>query len=415
MSETAISATGAIETATEVPVAIDETRLDRAVDAADFDSRAALVEEATRRLIADVLDEDGALECPHDDCDRTFATRRKLRGHLGSSEHAVDVPEGDFWCGYCGYGPSSWRGVNGHHGSSNHDGDPIRLEEEPNREDLVAPDAVPDHKNPDLLEDLYAKHDGTISELCRDHDFDVKPSRVRHYLIEFGIHEVTPQGPAEDGDGPLYRDPEWLEERYEDADGNISEMHRRVTADGVDVPYRTLHNNLKEFGIHDPTESPGRQQSGPEPDAGSDKEAEADASESDESEDVVEETVNETVEDKSADVSGEEPADETTEPAETDWVEPDDATAAVDGGQEDDTDDEDSFFGFAVDGPADVEEYADLETPEWSDEDSFYAALDMSDSPEEFSEILGGGDPETLRQVVEALGREDAFTGGRDE
>jgi len=59
----------------------------------------------------------------------SIPSRRKLRGHLGSSEHALDVPEGDFWCGYCGYGPTSWRGINAHHGSSDHDGDPVRLDE----------------------------------------------------------------------------------------------------------------------------------------------------------------------------------------------------------------------------------------------------------------------------------------------
>jgi len=115
------------------------------LDVDDSDDGAEdLIREATLRLLDDVLDEDGALECPHDDCDRTFPTRRKLRGHLGSSEHALDVPEGDFWCGYCGYGPTSWRGINAHHGSSDHDGDPVRLDEEPDREDLIAPDSGSD-------------------------------------------------------------------------------------------------------------------------------------------------------------------------------------------------------------------------------------------------------------------------------
>lgn len=387
VSEAASADADRPETAAEVTVSVDATRLDRAVDAADLDTRAALVETATKEFIDDVLDEDGDLECPFEDCDRTFATRRQRRGHLGSSEHAVDVPDGEFWCGYCGYGPTSWRGVNGHHGSSDHDGDPIRLDEEPDLEDLAAPEDIPDHKNPDLLEQLYEEHGGTISEMCREHDFDVTPGRVRHYLIEFGIHDVTPNGPSEDGDGPVYRDPEWLRERYEEADGNISEMHRQLDED---IPYRTLLKNLKRLDIHDPTESPGRQQNEQAADG------DADASEDDDSE-AVDEAI-----------------DGAEEPAETDVVEPDEnATEAVEGEQEDDA--EDSFFGFAVEDPADVEEYADLETPEWSDEDSFYTALDMAATPEEFSNYLGGGDPETLRKLVEALGREDAFMGGRDD
>lgn len=379
-----------------------EARLDRAVDETDFDGAEDLIREATLRLLDDVLDEDGALECPHDDCDRTFPTRRKLRGHLGSSEHALDVPEGDFWCGYCGYGPTSWRGINAHHGSSDHDGDPVRLDEEPDREDLIAPDDVPDHKNPELLEELYHRHDGNYSEMCRQHDFEVSPGRVRHYLIEFGIHDVTPQGEAEDGDGPLYRDREWLQERYDAADGNISEMHRRIEEDGeLDVPYRTLVKNLKSLGIHDPTESPGRSQAWEQRD-----EVEEDGA--DEATETTEAA--ETTETSETTSTSETEADQEATPEP--HPEPD-----QEDGAEDDVDDEADRVAAVidVDDPADATEFEDLATPDWLAEASFHVALDMSDDAEEFAGNLGWGDPKDLQLMVEVLGLEDEFAGDPDE
>ena len=379
-----------------------EARLDRAVDETDFDGAEDLIREATLRLLDDVLDEDGALECPHDDCDRTFATIRERRGHLGSSEHALDVPEGDFWCGYCGYGPTSWRGINAHHGSSDHDGDPVRLDEEPDREDLIAPDDVPDHKNPELLEELYHRHDGNYSEMCRQHDFEVSPGRVRHYLIEFGIHEVTPQGEAEDGDGPLYRDREWLQERYNAADGNISEMHRRIEEDGeLDVPYRTLVKNLKSLGIHDPTESPGRSQAWEQ----RDEDGEDGADEATETTEAAETT--ETSETTST---------SETDPGQEATPEPDPEPDQEDGA-EDDVDEEADRLATVidVDDPADATEFEDLATPDWLAEASFHVALDMSDDAEEFAGNLGWGDPEDLQLMVEVLGLEDEFAGDPDE
>ena len=379
-----------------------EARLDRAVDETDFDGAEDLIREATLRLLDDVLDEDGALECPHDDCDRTFATIRERRGHLGSSEHALDVPEGDFWCGYCGYGPTSWRGINAHHGSSDHDGDPVRLDEEPDREDLIAPDDVPDHKNPELLEELYHRHDGNYSEMCRQHDFEVSPGRVRHYLIEFGIHEVTPQGEAEDGDGPLYRDREWLQERYNAADGNISEMHRRIEEDGeLDVPYRTLVKNLKSLGIHDPTESPGRSQAWEQ----RDEDEEDGADEATETTEAAETT--ETSETTST---------SETDPGQEATPEPDPEPDQEDGA-EDDVDEEADRLATVidVDDPADATEFEDLATPDWLAEASFHVALDMSDDAEEFAGNLGWGDPEDLQLMVEVLGLEDEFAGDPDE
>lgn len=394
-----------------------EARLDRAVDETDFDGAEDLIREATLRLLDDVLDEDGALECPHDDCDRTFPTRRKLRGHLGSSEHALDVPEGDFWCGYCGYGPTSWRGINAHHGSSDHDGDPVRLDEEPDREDLIAPDDVPDHKNPELLEDLYRRHDGNYSEMCRQHDFEVSPGRVRHYLIEFGIHEVTPQGEAEDGDGPRYRDREWLQDRYDAADGNISEMHRRIEDEGeVDVPYRTLVKNLKSLGIHDPTESPGRSQAWEQRDDADGAEGDDDgvdeATETTGASETTEttETTSTTETEADPEATPEPDQEATEEPAPEPHPEPE--TEDVD---EDESDQADRVAAVIdVDDPEDATEFEDLATPDWLKGASWSLALEMSDNAEEFAGNLGWGDPEDLQLMVEVLGLEDEFAGDPD-
>lgn len=317
----------------------DWRRLERAVDEGGYESPAAFAREATLRLVDEVIDDDGHLECHHDDCDRTFATVRERRGHLGSSEHALDVPDGDFWCGYCGFGPTSWRGVNAHHGSASHEGEPVRLDDQPEPDELLAPDDVPDHKNPDLLDQLYRAHDGNYTAMCRAHDFDVTPGRVRHYLIEFGIHDPTPQGPTEAGDGPRYRDPEWLQAHYDAADGNVSEMHRQLE---IDVPYRTLLKNLKRLGVHDPTDPPGKRhgKGGPKP---------------------------------SAD-------------AETD-----------DG--EDDVGAEDSEVSGASEGAS----FCDLETPEWLDEGSFYTAVDMAADVDDLAATLGWADHDRLESMVDQL------------
>lgn len=339
-------------------------RIQRALEAGDYAGLEEFVQDATLRLVGDLLDEDGRIECPHDDCDRTFATIRERRGHLGSSAHALDVPEGDFWCGYCGYGPTSWRGVNAHHGSSDHGGDPVRLEDEPEETDLLAPDDVPDHQNPDLLERLYYEHDGNYSAMCRAHDFDVTPGRVRHYLIEFGIHQPTSQGPSEDGDGPVYRNPEWLQDRYDDADGNVSEMHRNLD---VDVPYRTLLKNLKNLGIHDPTESPGRSQS-------------------------------------------QDHGDEVQTDSEPDVDETDDVSEAE---TEPEGEAEPEFSGTP---DSEVESFHDLETPDWLDEGSFYAAVDMAGDVDELGEVLGWDAHDRLERMVNLLDADlDGPAGDDDE
>lgn len=333
----------------------DDDRLDRSIEAGDFDDPAAFVREATLRLIDDVLDDDGELECPYDDCDRTFATIRKRRGHLGSSEHGLNVPDGEFWCGYCGYGPTSWRGINGHHGKL-HDGDPVRLDHEPDRDELLAPEDIPDHMNPELLERLYQEHGGNYTEMCRQHDFTVGAGRVRHYLIEFGIHEVTPNGETEDSDGPVWRDREWLKERYEAADGNISEMHRNLDED---IPYRTLVNNIKRFDFHDHTDPPGQShgKGGPE------------AATIDERDDVDEK--------EQPEPSEAEDHDEWR----AEWVL--DAEPVVQMGIP----------------------YEYLDTPDWQGEGAFYRALDMADDMQDLSEMLGWDEDvdASLEEIVEAL------------
>lgn len=127
-------------------------------------------------------------------------------------------------------------------------------DEEPAVDELLAPEDVPDHQNPELLAALYDEHDGNYTAMCRDHEFDVTSGRVRHYLIEFGIHDPTPHGATnagEDDGRAIYRDPDWLQKQYDAADGNVSHMHRQID---VDVPYRTLLKNLKRFDIHDPSE-----------------------------------------------------------------------------------------------------------------------------------------------------------------
>lgn len=375
-------AQGSVES---IPLQSDRERalVERAVDIGEYDDVEAFVREATLRLVDEILDGSGILPCPHDNCARTFATRRQLRGHLGGSEHALDVPDGDFWCGYCGRGPLSWRGVNAHHGSTDHDGPPIRLDEEPAREDLVAPDDVPDHRNPELLARLYHEHDGNCSEMCRQHDFDVTSSRVRHYLIEFGIHEVTPQGATDADDGPVYRDPEWLQERYDRARGNVSEMHRRIKAeDIVDIPYRTLLKNLKNFGIHEPDER--RSQNVDE------RNESREPSSASTTADVDDETENVPETDPEAQPDRDAPVDTPEE-------------AVSSGGNGDEDVDVDVRAIITVDNPDEVDSFADLATPSWLDEGSFFSAVDMADDVDELAEVLGWHEPEQLTIVVDLL------------
>jgi len=361
-------------------------RVQRAAEVADFDDPKEFVQEGALRFVDETIDEDGQLECPHEDCDRTFATIRQRRGHLGNV-HTDVFPEGDYWCGYCGYGPSKFQGINAHH-SQRHSkqGDPVRLDHDPDRDELLAPDDIPDHQDPMLLERLYREHDGNYTAMCRDHDFEVTSGRVRHYLIEFDIHKPTPQGDTEDGDGPLYRNCEWLKERYEAAGGNISEMHRNLE---IDVPYRTLVKNIKRFDFHDPTDPPGKRhgKGGPKPSTEAEPEPKSDDQEDDEDQ------------------------DDTTEADETETAEADDVgTDRVDEAVQDkpaaepEPEPENPQAQLGVDDPAAGESFHNLDTPDWLDEASFYQAVDMADDVKKLGECLGWEKYDRLKRMVELLG-----------
>jgi hypothetical protein len=403
--------------AVEVGFGADEwDRIERAVDAGGFADPTALVRDGALQVADEVLDGNGQLECPHDDCDETFARIRERRGHLGSSEHALDVPEGEFWCGYCGYGPTSWRGVNAHHGSSDHDGDPVRIDEEPVPEDLIAPEDIPDHKDSSLLADLYEEHDGTITDMCRAHDFDVGQGRVRHYLIEFEIHDPTSHGAAEDGDGPIWRDPQWLEDQYEAADGNISEMHRQID---VDVPYRTLQKNLKRFDVHDPTDPPGKKRSWDHRDDQDDPSKGT----SDDADDVGgddqvycgvcgdgfdSERGLKIHHGRSDDHEGDADIWQTPVDVDEDAGDTPAEEAREDQNGDDHRDIGDDSVGSETPSDPDpkdrsVESFEDLSTPDWMDEASFFAAVEMADDVEELADTLGWPEHDRLDEIVELL------------
>lgn len=438
-------------------------RVKRATEVAGFDDPAGFIREATLRFVDETIDEDGALACPFDDCEAgPFATIRQRRGHLGRS-HAQEFPEGDFWCGHCGYGPTTWQGVTAHYGARDHDGDAVRLDHAPEPDELLAPDDVPDHMNRALLEDLYAQHDGNITDMCRAHDFDVDYGRVRHYLLEFDIHESTPNGV---GVADLdHRDPELLEDLYAEADGNISDLYR---SHGFECSYTKLVKWLKKLDIHDPTDPPGRRHGKGGPDPAADEEAD----DMDDDPDPPDRPEPEFSPDQQAWVlnwgrwgppgSGTYHVDEDCwmlhrsdsdrEPwplptpideleADEDWsacghCEPDDQATESDDGRiaapteprstnedaptetEVDTEpspdpeplpttetvpspDPDPKPGFD---PAAVDDFADTNPPDWLDEATFYTAVDMADAVDELAAVLGWDAPiDRLDAMVDAL------------
>lgn len=231
----------------------DFQRIERAAEVGEYDDVAAFIREGALRLVAKTIDGDGLFSCLHDDCDKTFGTIRERRGHYGRV-HVQEFPEGDFWCGYCGFGPSPWQGINAHHSQRHKDqGDPVRLGHDPDPDELLAPDELPDHMDRELLKDLYVECHGNISEMCRQYDFDVTDGRVRHYLIEYGIHDVTPKGT--DVEGADHRDKEFLERLYKECDGNMREMYRRHD---FDVGYSKLVGWCRDLGVHKPGAPKGR-------------------------------------------------------------------------------------------------------------------------------------------------------------
>lgn len=331
-----------------------QSDFERALGMSACEDMDAFVETAVREYVDDLLAGEGTFECPHDGCEETFDFDRQRRGHLGAV-HAQETPDGDFWCGICGYGPSTWRGVNAHHGSTSHEGEPVRLEEPPDPEDLQEFDA-PDHKNPKLLQQLYDEHDGQISELCRDHEFDVVHATVRTWLIKFGIHEVTPQSDAAGSRGVI--DADQARELYAEHDGNMSAVHRNLDQE---IPYRTLVNRLRSLGIHDPAESSRAPASQSAPSNISTDTAEED----------VATTAVERVDDAAVDS--------------VDYPIPDAVRLTS-------VRDADTVSGFS-----------DIDTPDWLDEGTFYAVLDTASSIDEFAETLGWGTPDDLRLILDLL------------
>lgn len=358
--------------------------IEQAVESGRYESPEAFITHAALLHAADLVEDAGVHACEYDGCEAAFASERQLHGHVGAVHESETSPD-DYWCLYCGYGPASDRAIAAHHGSSDgHDGDVERVSEPPAYEDLIAPDAIPDHKNPEILERLYEAHGGSYTAMCRDHDFDVQPGRVRHYLIEFGIHEPTPHGAADgDADCPKYRDPEWLDARYDEYDGNISELYRNVD---VDAAYRTLINNLKRFGIHDPTNPPGRRQANQQR-----------ADEAVPDDDPDEESADD---DDQGDLDDEFDADET------------DAGAGDDAASEDADDPVPLASVVTADPPTDANSFDDLDVPDWLGESTFHIALQMSETPAEFAENLGWGDPNDLEAMVNIIGESEAFAGG---
>lgn len=345
-------------------------RLERAAEESRYGTVENLVREASFQYAGDLLADDGFFDCTVDGCDESFDSERQLRGHLGSDAHAVDNPNGDFWCGVCGDGPYSYSGVNSHHGAADsHNGDPIHLNHEPDEDDIVGVDELPDYKNPELLEELYDRYDQNIAEMCRQHDFDVTQGSVRRWLVEYGIHEVTPHQSSE-GSKPAYRDKERLEELYEEHDGNLSTIAREMDDD---VNYSNVRRWVKKFGIHDPND--------------------ADRS-------------------RGPDLEDDAPEPRTLSRRTTSAV-------RERGGFEDvdDVDDEDpggvDISEVVVCDPAEADSFEDLDTPDWLVGTSFELALEMADTPEEFAEHLGWGEPEKLEAMAEVVGLEDELVGGQ--
>lgn len=73
------------------------------------------------------------------------------------------------WCGICGYGPATEKGVRVHDGRSHPDADPVIRDSEPGEDDLVSPDGDGDPSGPveppdddDFVEDEYGINESEI-------------------------------------------------------------------------------------------------------------------------------------------------------------------------------------------------------------------------------------------------------------
>jgi len=86
---------------------------------------------------------------------------------------------------------------------------------------------------------------------------DVTPKTVRHYMVEYGIHDPETLPSDAEGPKPAYKDPEELAAVY-DAERTFPEMRDEL---GADVTAKTVRHYMVEYGIHDPETDA----SGPEP------------------------------------------------------------------------------------------------------------------------------------------------------
>jgi hypothetical protein len=123
----------------------------------------------------------------------------------------------------------------------------------PEEGSIPASGTQPDHQNPELLKALYEDHDGNITELYRSHDFDASISTVRRRLQKYDIHEPQTYVTDEEQDEiPPYRDPDVLEPLYQKYDGNVSDVHRNLVEEhDVDVTYSTVGNWIDKLDIRE--------------------------------------------------------------------------------------------------------------------------------------------------------------------
>ncbi|UPV76312.1 hypothetical protein M0R89_19305 (plasmid) [Halorussus limi] len=113
----------------------------------------------------------------------------------------------------------------------------------------------PPYKDPERLAEVYDS-ESTFPEMRDELGVDVTPKTVRHYMVEYGIHDPETLPPSHDDDGskPTYKDPERLAEVY-DSERTFPEMRDEL---GVDVTPKTVRHYMVKYGIHDPeTDSSG--------------------------------------------------------------------------------------------------------------------------------------------------------------
>ncbi|WP_162224263.1 hypothetical protein [Halorussus salinus] len=109
----------------------------------------------------------------------------------------------------------------------------------------------PAYKDPEELEAVYDA-ERTFPEMRDELGVDVTPKTVRHYMVEYGIHDPETVPSDDDGPKPAYKDPEELAAVY-DAGRTFPEMRDEL---GVDVTPKTVRHYMVEYGIHDPEADP---------------------------------------------------------------------------------------------------------------------------------------------------------------